>query len=415
MTEAIKRFWGDDEHDDEVPEDFVNAIEILFLQKPNTPDAQKLRAFELHLRSGSVAKQWWSALPSTNKDTWEHLLLAFKARWPDKTATVKTVEEKQAALERTKITEEEIGTRVKVLGVEEFAHVVWADKIEKLAAAIPDTNGLLIGSIRKAMPKVLQKVTGSGHTDWVSFCGAIRTATLAQIEEAKEEEKEAQNLREQVRKLQELRNTSTRDITNALQRLTVNTPTPVPRFPTLRTQPPHTQNPHHPPAQTFNQYPARAAYQAPNQMPYRQNRPPAARMEDVIRLALPIHPNTPAGRALYNAQITQWNLDNPGQYVSETRPYPLSPGTTPVGSGECWKCGMLGHTSPSCQSTNPIPTIEGRWRSIAGTIKRTCTPAVTSNINYVGNDNSWATKEDYDQHIIAEFLASQGKEQGSSA
>ena len=105
MTEAIKRFWGDDEHDDEVPEDFVNAIKILFLQKPNTPDAQKLRAFELHLRSGSVAKQWWTALPSTNKDTWEHLLLAFKARWPEKMPTVKTVEEKQAALERTKLTE----------------------------------------------------------------------------------------------------------------------------------------------------------------------------------------------------------------------------------------------------------------------------------------------------------------------
>jgi hypothetical protein len=108
--ESIKRFWGDDEHNDEVPEDFVNAIEILFLQKPNTPDAQKLRAFELHLRSGSATKQWWNTLSPTDKDMWEHLLLVFKARWPDKTPTVKTVEEKQAALERTKITEEEVGT-----------------------------------------------------------------------------------------------------------------------------------------------------------------------------------------------------------------------------------------------------------------------------------------------------------------
>jgi hypothetical protein len=138
-------------------------------------------------------------------------------------------------------------------------------------------------------------------------------------------------------------------------------------------------------------------------------------MEDIIHRALPIHPNTPAGRALYNTQINQWNIDNPGQYVSETRPYPLSPGTTPVASGECWKCGMLRHTGPNCQNPNPIPAIEGQWRSIAGTIKCACTPAVTSNINYVGNDSSWATKEDYDQHIIAEFLASQGKEQGSSA
>jgi hypothetical protein len=64
-------------------------------------------------------------------------------------------------------------TRVKVKGVEEFTHVVWADKVEQLAAAIPDTNGLLIGAIQKAMPKVLQKVTRTGHTEWVSFCKAI--------------------------------------------------------------------------------------------------------------------------------------------------------------------------------------------------------------------------------------------------
>jgi hypothetical protein len=217
MTEAIKQFWGDNKHDNEVPEDFVNAIKILFLQKPNMPNAQKLQAFELHLKLGSITKQWWSTLSSTNKDTWEHLLQAFKTRWPNKMAVVKTVEEKQAALERIRITEAEIGTRVKVLRVEEFAHIVWADKVEKLAVTILDTNSLLISSTWKVMPKVLQKVTGSRHTNWVSFCSAISKATLAQIEEEKEEEKEAQDLREQVRKLQELCNTSTWDITKTFQ------------------------------------------------------------------------------------------------------------------------------------------------------------------------------------------------------
>jgi hypothetical protein len=97
---------------------------------------------------------------------------------------------------------------------------------------IPDTNGLLISSIRKSMPRVLQKVTGSGHTSWAAFCSTVHTATLAQIAEAKEEEKEAWDLREQVKKLQELCDTSTRDITNALQQLAVNTPSPTPCFPT---------------------------------------------------------------------------------------------------------------------------------------------------------------------------------------
>ncbi|KAF8238552.1 hypothetical protein L208DRAFT_1490320, partial [Tricholoma matsutake] len=86
-------------------------------------DAKKLWVFKLHLRSGSIAKQWWTALISTDKDMWEHLLLAFKARWPEKMPTVKTVEEKQATLERTKIMEE-VSTQIKVLGIKEFAHVV---------------------------------------------------------------------------------------------------------------------------------------------------------------------------------------------------------------------------------------------------------------------------------------------------
>lgn len=147
MPEVITWFWGDDDHEDKNPQDFIGSIKILFLQKTAT-DAQKLRAFKLHLRLGSIMKQWWSALPSANKDTWEHLLQAFGMRWPDRTPMVKTIEEKQAALEQTKITEEEAGTWVKVHGVEELAHVVWANKIEKLAAAILDTNSLLISSTR---------------------------------------------------------------------------------------------------------------------------------------------------------------------------------------------------------------------------------------------------------------------------
>jgi hypothetical protein len=163
-------------------------------------------------------------------------------RWPSKVPTVKTVEEKQVVLEWTTITEEEVGTRMKVKGVEEFAHVVWADQVEWLAAAIPDTNSLLIGAVRKAMPKVLQKVTRTGHTDWALFCKAVCMVTLMQIEEAKEEEKEARDLCEQVRKLQELHSMLTKDVTNAFQRLTVNTPTSLPCFPTLQTQQPSMQS-----------------------------------------------------------------------------------------------------------------------------------------------------------------------------
>jgi hypothetical protein len=416
MPENVNPFWGDDEHPEESPQDFLKAMQRWGLNKTNATNAQKLENFGLNLKSNAAAEQWFDALPAEDTDTWEHLVRAFKRKWPSKTPTVKTVEEKQAALEQTRISEEEVGKRVTTNGVEELAHVVWADKIERLAAAIPDANGLLVNTIRKSMPKVLQKVTGSGHTTWASFCSAVRAATVTQIAEAKEEEKEARDLREQVRRLQELRETSARDVTNALQRLTINTPSPIPRFPILRTQPPNAPN--YPPAPTFNannQPPAHAAHQAPNQPAHRQNRTPAERMNDVIRLALPIHPNTPAGWASYNAQITRWNTEYAGQHVSETRPYPLSPGTMPVASGECWRCGTPGHMGPSCNSSTQIPGLEGRWRSIAASIKRSCPPTTTRNVNFINETSAWTSREEYDQQVIANYLASQGKEQGSSA
>jgi len=404
MTENIPKFWGDDEHEDENPQDFINSIEILFVQRPTFTDTQKLKTFQLYLRSGSVAKQWWNGLPTTDNDTWDHLVNAFGKRWPEKTPTLKTVEEKQAALERAKITEKEVGTRVKLQGVEEFAHVVWADKVEKLATAIPDTNGLLIGTIRKSMPKSLQKVVGSGHRDWPSFCKAVRTATLTEIEEAKKEEEEAQILRDEVKKLQSLQNTSVKGISAAFQSLAINNTTPNVRFPTPLARQPNANNPF------LTQTPP----SAPNPPAYGRDRPPAARMEDVIRLALTIQPDTPAGRTAYNTQITEWNSNNPRQFVNELRPYPLSPGTSPVASGECWKCGKPGHLGPNCIVTDQVPALEQRWRAIAATIKRENNLAAAESINYVSTNETWLSREEYDQQVIANFLANQGKGQGSS-
>jgi hypothetical protein len=208
MPETTTPFWGDDEHPAENPQDFLKSMQCWGLNKSNATDEQKLENFELNLKSGAAAEQWWDGLPAHDNDTWPHLVQAFRQRWPSKPPTVKTVEEKQAALEQTRISEEEVGKRVKTDGVDELAHVVWADKIEHLAAAIPDTNGLLISAVRKPMPRVLQKVTGAGHTNWASFCSAVRMATLTQINEAKEEEKQTRDLLEKVRKLEEQRNTS---------------------------------------------------------------------------------------------------------------------------------------------------------------------------------------------------------------
>ena len=99
-------FWGDDEHMTENLQDFLKSMQHWGLNKTNATDRQKLENFGLNLKSGAAAEQWWDSLPTDNEDTWDHLMAAFKQCWPSKTPTMKTVEEKQAALEQTRISEE---------------------------------------------------------------------------------------------------------------------------------------------------------------------------------------------------------------------------------------------------------------------------------------------------------------------
>ena len=173
----------------------------------------------------------------------------------------------------------------------------------------------------------------------------------------------------------------------------------------------HTQNQAHPQThRTNNTFPTNAAQPAGDQTPYQVNQPPE------VWLALPIQPNTPVGWAAYDRQIVDWNSANPGQTVSEFRPYPLVLGTNPVASDECWKCGMVGHMGCNCDSPVQVPILEQHWWSIAATIKHNCRTTTSNNINinFIGSDQPWLTKEEYDQQVIANFLADQGKGQGSS-
>jgi hypothetical protein len=73
-------------------------------------------------------------------------------------------------------------------------------------------------------------------------------------------------------------------------------------------------------------------------------------------------PDTPDGQHAYAAAVTTFyttfGLDAKS---SVSRPHPLSPGTLPAGSGECWRCGRGGHSKVSC-SNQPIPEQEQRYR-----------------------------------------------------
>jgi hypothetical protein len=89
----------------------------------------------------------------------------------------------------------------------------------------------------------------------------------------------------------------------------------------------------------------------------------------------PHHPDTEAGRQAHRAQQADWaRTHGANAIITESTPYPLRPGTLPVGSNECFTCGFLGHMGrrdgSTCGGNRGLHPHEQTWRSISSRILR---------------------------------------------
>lgn len=108
-------------------------------------------------------------------------------RWPIKPITEKTTAEKQALLNETTLKISNLGKRVaaSIGAEEELSHMVWADKVEKLAGDILDTNNLLVASMWKKLPRPLIKLIGLKQMTWKELADAVRGVTLEELRETR--------------------------------------------------------------------------------------------------------------------------------------------------------------------------------------------------------------------------------------
>lgn len=87
--------------------------------------------------------------------------------------------------------------------------------------------------------------------------------------------------------------------------------------------------------------------------------------------AMKHHPDTAEGRKAHKGQQEEWIAKHgPTGWVTETKPYPLRLGTAPVGSNECYRCGMVGHRRGDCTvlQEKQLMKQEQSWRSICGKV-----------------------------------------------
>lgn len=407
-SEHVAPFHGDKE--DENPEDFLRS----FFRRMGTapPDTKKLQ-FPNFLQADSVADEWFEELDAGEKKDWDSIETEFRKRWPRKKAAKKTKEEYEEEITSLQIKMEEIGKKEKVAGREVYSHIAWADKMLTAVkgAKLEDTT-TYIGAVRKELPKLLREKVGAGHTSWTTFLQAIRDIEMDYIRDGveawKKEQSEQDTIKKRIQFLEKLSASPTAPLRHQMTSFNIGNPQQSsPQAPRQATTP--SVNPFNgTTGGSGNLFYPSASPTKPSQNT--TPRPPATQADRAALLVAlqkyPHHPVSEAGRKAHQAQQADWiKAHGLNAVVTESTPYPLRPGTSSVGSGECFTCGFQGHMGrrdgSTCGGNRALHPHEQTWRAICSRILRQT--RVAANVQMVAVDDYGTTWQDV-----------QGNEEGPS-
>jgi len=380
MTTNEEFFFYGNGRAGENPQDFIKRFKSKDLKDTMTEE-KKTTAFYNRLKSGNTAEEWYDALPPADTASWAAVKTAFQVRWPKKTTSLKSSHDKSNRLKGHILKEEELGKWQEEDGRDELSHVIWANKIITLANDVPDPAGLLIPEVHRVLPEVIRERIDSEFANWEDFTKAIKAISKSSIDDALEKTKTLRRTIDESRAATAaaralLQQSPTAPLRHMLRNTAISqypqAPFPQPQFQPL------------PPSLSPQQSAPTSRGQTPAQAPFifRSNELWAA---DARTNALPQHPNTPAGRALYAAQVGAWNKAFPGRLkANEHCPYPLTPGTVAICSNKCFGCGQVGHCAPECPTPNILPQHEHSWCAVATIIFSVIRSHEPASVCYVG-------------------------------
>ncbi|KZP23045.1 hypothetical protein FIBSPDRAFT_952373 [Athelia psychrophila] len=380
--QRIEMFFGDG-RDSENPQDFIKMLEVSFDHDSSLTPAQKCERFRRHCRSTMDAEEWYDTLDATTIADWDKLKTAFNIQWPPRQRIKPTTAERTKELRNNLLADEDILKRVEKGGITVYGFAAWISEITRMAA-LCDTGNAHIQSVYETLPKIMRdQVAETTLTDWATFATAVRGVSIAKLRDAIKEETRHKAIEEQLADLARRARvplatsaSAMEELQRALGGLSLGTPI-TPRPYVMNAPAAHTGGAQRG-TRLFASYPnsTTPAAPAPAPAPYIPApprapvlfRPANERLVDLLRTALPQHPDTAAGHAAYVRQIADYATQHGSTKPHETRPYPLKPGTLAVSTGACFKCGTdlpRRHTSRECFSATPVPDAELRYRMVA--------------------------------------------------
>ncbi|KAF6753862.1 hypothetical protein DFP72DRAFT_1069071 [Ephemerocybe angulata] len=355
-------FTGEDP--DVNPQDFLRAFRRAVLA-----DEARVAQFPDFLAAQSDADLWYTDLDADTKATWSKTELAFNERWPKKMVVAKSRAKYEEELLATKLKESEMGSTVTVGKREVAAHVAWADKVEVLAKGAGVYNlSILLSTVVKQLPLALRAATSGEQSTWKEFLVAVRKVESDALVDGSAVGRKVDELERRL--MTRIAGLSappspTAGIRKSMATASISTPAPV-----SAVAQPASVNPLLTAGggrgNLFSTQPVTPS------RPSRGPRTPATPSTPASRAALlrrttelPHHPPTEEGRKLHALQQLAWvEKHGANAWVDETTPYPLRPGTMPVNSGECYRCGMMGHRGANCPvpQKDQLQAPEQKWR-----------------------------------------------------
>ncbi|KIK35301.1 hypothetical protein CY34DRAFT_96348 [Suillus luteus UH-Slu-Lm8-n1] len=382
-------FYGDYEKGEE-PTNWLRKYE---LSLPTTAtDTDKLTRFELQCAAASPAEDWYANLPTADKATWVAFRAAFRTRWPQPTQVALMVAQKKERIKAIVLKEEEIGVMIEEDRGREWGHVRWAKKVARMAQGFNDTQCRLLDVVLDNTPEILRDLLVDNYTSWTDFEADVTKVSASQLHRAKQRLVTDRKLREDMDKLQ----TQTANDHKATQPPSQPNQAPYSQAPLLTPQVPQTPQAAHlfAPAAPVSRGNLFYGYRGYPQTPTRRGGSPADRMRTAAQFAtIPHHPNSEAGKQAYTQQLQDWHAQHGTDAIPNSqRPYPLKPGTSPIGSRKCFNCGMATmppHQAYDC-TNEPVPIQETKWREtvsrlVLRTLAMPTTPGPTSNVQFVAN------------------------------
>jgi hypothetical protein len=407
-TTVEEKLFRGDYSAGEKPHVWFRRLEAKFDEE--TKDSSKFYRFAKNLEPGRPAELWYQKLPPASKTDWEDFYTStFTLRWPLPTIIEPSREELLEKLTQTTLPTEEIGVMMERDGDRVYSHVVWAEEIRALVDMLDDTKGHLIPQVRRSLPLAIRLTLPTSLTTWDTFLAAVTSLSMDRLADQREntevirdnilqtigvggQQQQQYNFNTMTTKLaatnfypparpapaysSKSRTTPTNQSTTLPSTPTTTRQTYTPRAPSTPTSqrfglPINTPsgsflstNSTLHPSSIFSNLKTIPQTPTPN-----RTQPTSQDLARHAMAASSTFPDTQDGKANYLAALNAWEAVYPPSREVDftTAPYPLTPGTAPLGSRECYTCGIQGHITKDHDPNVPAVNLrEQHWRALIG-------------------------------------------------